>query len=76
MGTFVRVAGAWSGGYRWRAVAQHLRAAGHEVYAPTLTGLGERVHLLRQDVDLDTHVRDAVNVLVYEDLGCVVLVGR
>jgi pimeloyl-ACP methyl ester carboxylesterase len=76
MATFVLVAGAWSGGYRWRAVAQQLRAAGHDVYTPTLTGLGERVHLVSRAVDLDTHILDVVNVLVYEDLIDVVLVGH
>jgi pimeloyl-ACP methyl ester carboxylesterase len=76
MATFVLVAGAWSGGYRWRAVARRLRAAGHEVSTPTLTGLGERVHLLTRDVDLATHVLDVANVLVYEDLRDVVLVGH
>jgi pimeloyl-ACP methyl ester carboxylesterase len=76
LATFVLVAGAWSGGYRWRAIAQRLRAAGHEVYTPTLTGLGERVHLLSRDVDLDTHVLDVANVLEYEELTDVVLVGH
>jgi pimeloyl-ACP methyl ester carboxylesterase len=53
-----------------------LRAAGHEVFTPTLTGLGERSHLLGPDIDLDTHVRDVAAVLEYEDLHDVVLVGH
>jgi pimeloyl-ACP methyl ester carboxylesterase len=75
MATFVLVQGAIVGGWCWRWVAPHLRAAGHEVYAPTLTGLGERVHLAGPHVDLDTHIEDVVNVLKYEDLSGVVLVG-
>jgi pimeloyl-ACP methyl ester carboxylesterase len=73
--TYVLVHGAWSGGWMWRDVARMLRAAGHEAFAPTLTGLGERVHLARPDVDLDCHVRDVANVLRYERLERVVLVG-
>lgn len=76
MTTYVLVHGAWHGGWCWKRVAPLLRAAGHEVYAPTLTGLGERAHLLIPDVGLDTHVRDIVNVLTYEDLRDVVLVGH
>src|SRR5512132_2749482 len=66
--TFVLVHGAWHGGWCWKKVAPLLRAAGHDVYAPTLTGLGERSHLLSHDVGLDTHVQDIVNVLAYEEL--------
>jgi len=73
--TFVLVHGAFAGGWIWRAVRLYLRSAGHEVETPTLTGLGERVHLLTARVDLDTHIRDIVNVLTYEDLHDVVLVG-
>jgi pimeloyl-ACP methyl ester carboxylesterase len=75
MATFVLVHGAIVGGWCWRWVTPHLRDAGHEVYAPTLTGLGERVHLASSQVDLDTHIEDVVNVLHYEDLTGVVLVG-
>jgi pimeloyl-ACP methyl ester carboxylesterase len=56
-------------------VAPPLRAAGHDVYTPTLTGLGERLHLASPRVDLDTHIQDIVNVLHYEDLTGVILVG-
>ena len=56
-------------------VAALLRAAGHDVYTPTLTGLGERVHLAHPDIDLDTHIQDILMVLEYEDLHDVILVG-
>lgn len=69
MATFVLVHGAWSGGWMWRDVAHMLRAAGHEAFTPTLTGLGERVHLARPDVDLDCHVLDVANVLRFERIG-------
>ncbi|MFL5760925.1 MAG: alpha/beta fold hydrolase [Thermomicrobiales bacterium] len=75
MATFVLVHGAVVGGWCWRWVAPYLRAAGHDVRTPTLTGLGERVHLASPQVDLDTHIADVVNVLRYEDLTGVVLVG-
>jgi pimeloyl-ACP methyl ester carboxylesterase len=75
MATFVLVQGAFVGGWCWRWVTPHLRTAGHEVYTPTLTGLGERAHLASPRVDLDTHIEDVVNVLRYEDLSGVVLVG-
>ncbi|HEY3190963.1 MAG TPA: alpha/beta hydrolase family protein [Solirubrobacteraceae bacterium] len=76
MATFVLVHGAWHGGWCWRRVAAPLRAAGHEVHAPTLTGLGERAHLLGRHVDLATHVQDVAQLLFYEDLREVVLVGH
>jgi len=72
----VLVPGACLGGWCWRDVAVHLRAAGHDTYPLTLTGLGERVHLARADVDLGTHIEDVVCVLDYEDLHDVVLVGH
>jgi pimeloyl-ACP methyl ester carboxylesterase len=56
-------------------VAARLRAAGHEVFTPTLTGLGERAHLAHPDIDLTTHVQDVLGVLICEDLRDVVLVG-
>jgi pimeloyl-ACP methyl ester carboxylesterase len=76
MATYVLVGGAWLGAWAWRDVAGDLRARGHEVHPVTLTGLGERAHLARPEVDLDTHVTDVVNVLRYEDLSDVVLVGH
>jgi pimeloyl-ACP methyl ester carboxylesterase len=74
--TFVLVHGAWHGGWCWDQVADLMRAKGHHVFAPTLTGLGERSHLLSADVDLDTHITDILQVLKYEDLSDVVLVGH
>jgi pimeloyl-ACP methyl ester carboxylesterase len=77
MATFVIVHGAWGGGWSWnKFVAPLLRQAGHQAYAVTLTGLGERAHLASPTVDLDTHVQDVVNVLFYEDLRDVILVGH
>ena len=74
--TFVLVHGGWHGGWCWRNVAGLLRAAGHEVYAPSLTGMGDRAHLLTRDIDLDVHVQDVVGLLHMEDLTEVVLVGH
>ena len=76
MATFVLVHGAWAGGWCWKLVAPLLRASGHEVYTPTLTGLGERSHLAGPDVDFETHVQDVVNVLEFEDLHDVLLIGH
>jgi pimeloyl-ACP methyl ester carboxylesterase len=76
MVTFVIVHDAWSGAHAWRWVRPLLRAAGHEVFTPALTGLGERSHLASAQVDLETHIRDVVGMLEYEDLGEVVLVGH
>jgi pimeloyl-ACP methyl ester carboxylesterase len=74
--TFVLVHGAWHGGWCWSRVSKILRAEGHEVFTPTLTGLGERSHLLSRDINLDTHIRDVVNVFEYEDIRDAVLVGH
>jgi len=76
MTTFVLVPGAWLGGWCWKRVRSLLRQAGHEVFTPTLTGLGERFHLGTPDTDLDTHVEDVVSVIDYEDLNGVTLVGH
>jgi pimeloyl-ACP methyl ester carboxylesterase len=76
MSVFVLVHGMWHGGWCWKKVAALLRAAGHEVYTPTLTGLGERVHLQYQDIDLNTQIQDVVNVFEYEDLHEAILVGH
>ena len=73
--TFVLVHCAFGGGWAWKYVAPLLRQRGHTVYTPTLTGLGERVHLGCPDVNLDTHIEDIVDVLIYEDLHDVILVG-
>ncbi|NYT44920.1 alpha/beta fold hydrolase [Pollutimonas thiosulfatoxidans] len=74
--TFVLVHGAWHGGWCWSRVAARLRNKGHEVYTPTLTGLGERSHLLGPDITLNTFVQDITNVLLWEDLHNVILVGH
>lgn len=75
MTTFVIVHGGWAGGWYFSDSARLMRAAGHDVYTPTLTGISERVHLGHPDIDLNTHIEDVVNVLVYEDLQDVALVG-
>ena len=75
MATFVLVHGAWAGGWIWKKVIPSLRAAGHDVYATTGTGLGDRVHLAGPTVDLDTHITDVVNALKWEELTAVTLVG-
>ena len=72
--TFVLVHGAWHGGWCWRRVADLLERAGHKVFTPTLTGLGERSHLLSTSINLDTHITDIVNVFKCEDLKDVCLV--
>jgi pimeloyl-ACP methyl ester carboxylesterase len=72
----VLVPGACLGGWVWSEVAGDLRDEGHDVYPVTLTGLGERVHLAHAGIDLETHVTDVVNLLEYEALENVVLVGH
>lgn len=74
--TFVLVHGAWHGGWCWRDVRTGLEAQGHTVYTPTLTGLGERAHLLTADVSLQTHIQDIVGVIEAEELQTVTLVGH
>jgi pimeloyl-ACP methyl ester carboxylesterase len=76
MATFVIAHGAWSSGWAWKKMRPLLRAAGHEVFTPSYTGLGERSHLATPEVGLDTHIQDVVNVLFYEDLSDVILVGH
>jgi pimeloyl-ACP methyl ester carboxylesterase len=76
MATYVLVHGAWHGGWCWNRVAPLLREKGHDVYTPTLTGLGERSHLATPDVGLSTHVTDVVNVIEFEDLRNVILMGH
>jgi pimeloyl-ACP methyl ester carboxylesterase len=72
----VLVHGAWHGGWCWHRVADPLRAAGHRVFTPTLTGVGERRHLLSAGVDLETHIADVLGVLEAEELEDAVLVGH
>lgn len=75
MTVFVLVHGSWGGGWQWSAIARILRAQGHVVSTPTLTGLGERAHVSPEGVTLLTHVEDVVQHLWFEDLSDVVLVG-
>jgi pimeloyl-ACP methyl ester carboxylesterase len=74
--TFVLVHGAYSGGWVWRRVADLLTAKGHKVYTPTLTGLGDRCHLMSGQITLDTHVADIVNLIKWEGLQNIVLVAH
>jgi pimeloyl-ACP methyl ester carboxylesterase len=74
--TFLLVHGAWHSGECWQRVTPLLEAAGHRVFAPSLTGYGDKAHLLGPEVGLDTHVDDVVNLIIEEDLTDVVLVGH
>jgi pimeloyl-ACP methyl ester carboxylesterase len=76
MATIVIAHGMFDGGWSWRSVKGLLERAGHRVYTATLTGLGERVHLAHPDVDLETHIADIANLLSFEDLSDVRLVGH
>ena len=76
MTTFVLVHGAWHGGWCWQRVTRRLQNAGHVVYAPSLTGLADRSHMLSETVDLSTHIADVVNLIRWEDLSDVVLCGH
>ncbi|GAA1857878.1 alpha/beta fold hydrolase [Pseudonocardia ailaonensis] len=74
--TFVLVHGGFHGGWCWRRVAEPLRVAGHTVFTPTLTGLGERAHLLSPEIGLETMISDVLGVIAAEELTDVVLVGH
>jgi pimeloyl-ACP methyl ester carboxylesterase len=74
--TFVLIHGAWHGGWCWRRVADLLEAKGHKVFAPTLTGLADRSHLLSKDVVLTTHITDIVNLFKWEELRDACLVAH
>ena len=76
MTTYVLVGGAWLGGWCWQPIARRLRENGHDAYPVTLTGLGEREHLASPEVDLETHITDVVNLVEFEDLHDVVLLGH
>jgi pimeloyl-ACP methyl ester carboxylesterase len=76
MAAYVLVGGAWLGGWCWQRVARRLRDNDHDAYPLTLTGLGEREHLASPQVDLDTHITDVVNLIDFEDLREVVLLGH
>lgn len=73
---FVLVHGAWHGGWCWQRVQDVLAAQGHRVYAQSLSGLGDRSHLLNAGIGLDTHVNDVVHLVEWEDLPSVVLCGH
>ena len=76
MPTYVLVHGATAGGWVWHSIPSRLRSAGGDVYTPTLTGLGERRHLFSPDITMETHIEDIFNVLAYENLHEVILVGH
>jgi len=74
--TFLLIHGAWAGGWYWRRVSDLLEKKGHQVFSPTLTGLGERSHLLSKDINLDTHITDIVNVIKWESLNEICFVAH
>src|SRR5713226_5012945 len=74
--TFLVCHGAWSGGWAWKKMHPLLSAAGHRLVTPTYTGIGEREHLATPSIDLETHIQDILNVIRYEDLRDVVLIGH
>lgn len=76
MPQYVLIPGAWHGGWCWARVVPLLRAAGHVVYAATLTGVGDRAHLLSGNIRLETHIQDTVNLITCEELDDVILVGH
>jgi pimeloyl-ACP methyl ester carboxylesterase len=76
MATFVLVHGAWHGSWCWKRVRKTLQTEGHDVFTPTLTGVGERSHLISPQVNLDTHIADVVNLIRWEELSDVVLCGH
>lgn len=76
MATFLLMHGGGMGGWTWKFVREILESKGHQVFTPTFTGFGERIHLIGRDIGNDTHVTDIVNVLHYEDLKNVILVAH
>lgn len=76
MATFVLVHGAWHGSWCWKRVRKALQAEGHDVFTPTLTGLGERSHMLSRQVSLETHILDVENLIRWEELSDLVLCGH
>lgn len=74
--TYVLVHGAWHGSWCWKRIRRRLQDVGHQVFTPTLTGLGERSHLHSATIDLSTHIADVVNLLQWEDLSDVILCGH
>ena len=76
MATYLLIHGAWHGGWCWARVSDLLRKAGHTVFTPTLTGLGERAHLAMPDTDLECHINDVLGVVEAEELQDVILCGH
>jgi pimeloyl-ACP methyl ester carboxylesterase len=76
MANYCLVHGGWCGGWVWKRVARPLREEGHDVYTPTMTGLGERSHLLSAAINLSTNIQDIVNVIKFEELNDVILCGH
>src|SRR3977135_697781 len=76
MSPCVLVHGAWGGSFGWRKVRPLLQQAGHAVFTPSLTGLGERAHLATPEVNLTTHTQDVCNAIWYEDLTDIILIGH
>jgi pimeloyl-ACP methyl ester carboxylesterase len=74
--TFLVCHGAWGGGWSWKKMHPLMQALGHRLVTPTYTGLGERAHLANPAIDLDTHIQDVLNVIRYEDLRDIVLLGH
>jgi pimeloyl-ACP methyl ester carboxylesterase len=73
---FILVHGAWVGGWNWRYVTQRLHAQDHVVFAPSLTGLGDRAHLMSKEVDLSTHIADILGIIESHELDDIVLAGH
>jgi pimeloyl-ACP methyl ester carboxylesterase len=76
MSTFVLVPGAWLGGWCWKKITPILRRAGHEVYPVTLTGMGDKVHLARKEYGIEIPIQDVLNIIEYNDLDDIILVGH
>jgi pimeloyl-ACP methyl ester carboxylesterase len=74
--TFLVCHGAWGAGWAWKKMHPLMQAAGHRLVTPSFTGLGERVHLANPSIDLETHIQDILNVIQYEDLRDIVLLGH
>ncbi|MGD1837651.1 MAG: alpha/beta fold hydrolase [Nitrososphaeraceae archaeon] len=76
MAIFVLVHGSWHGGWCWKKMLPYLRKYGHDIYFPTLTGLGEKSHIISKNISLDTHIQDVSQLIFYHDLKNVILVGH
>jgi pimeloyl-ACP methyl ester carboxylesterase len=74
--TFLLCHGAWGGGWSWKKMHPLMQAAGHRLLTPNYTGLGDRIHLANPDISLETHIQDIVNVIKYEELHDIVLLGH